>query len=142
MVIIDTDEEQDIVSEEQDLSAPFEQDITVPKNSTYKNKKTVPLWEREKEREREMGGHFSAFKIGTLSTFWHLFDILVFFGHLKNGSFPTFWHFSAMIWHLSAKSVALFWRAYAHAYKLESYFPRILSGTIQFFIQREEATKI
>ena len=51
MVIIDTDEEQDIVPEEQDisvpveqdLSAPFEQHITVPKNSTYKNKKTVPL---------------------------------------------------------------------------------------------------
>ena len=51
MVIIDTDEEQDIVPEEQDisvpveqdLSAPFEQDITVPKNSTYKNKKTAPL---------------------------------------------------------------------------------------------------
>ena len=51
MVIIDTDEEQDIVPEEQDisvpveqdLSAPFQQDITVPKNSTYKNKKTVPL---------------------------------------------------------------------------------------------------
>ena len=121
----------------------------LPLSKTLLYLKTQPIktkrpfrYERERKREREMGGHFSAFKIGTLSTFWHLFDILVFFGHLKNGTFPTFWHFSAMIWHLSAKSVALFWRAYAHAYKLESYFPRILSGTIQFFIQREEATKI